>query len=73
LRALTAAFCSLLFLLAATSLGCEAVGACYGYSDILDSTYCYDDWYDWECDEYAAEGVNGASWSFYAGQTCADL
>ena len=63
---------SLLLVLATTLLGCEAVGACHGYSDILDSSYCYDDWYDWECEEYDAEGVNGADWYFWEGQTCAE-
>jgi hypothetical protein len=52
---------------------CAPLGACEGYSDILGSSYCYDDWTEDECDDYDAEEVNGADWSFHPGDTCADL
>jgi len=45
-------------------------GACTGYSDLFDKTYCYDGWTDADCEEYDDNEVNGASWYFYAGQTC---
>ena len=46
-------------------------GVCTGYSDLLNRTYCYDGWTESECKEYDKDEVNGASWNFYADQTCA--
>lgn len=51
------------------------VGTCV--SDVVsysfgDQVYCYDGWDESECDAYDADNVNGASWTFHGGQTCAD-
>ena len=54
---------------------CARTGACvsseveytYGFR-----VYCYNDWSRDECDDNDAQNVNGASWTFYAGQTCDD-
>lgn len=51
----------------------NVTGACEGYSDILDSWYCYDDWTRSECNEYDIQEINAADWTFYAGETCWDL
>ncbi len=52
--------------------GCDVTGACAGWSDTLGSSYCYDDWYEDECEEWDAIGVNDADWYFHAGQTCSE-
>lgn len=52
--------------------GCESLGACEGYSSILNKTYCYDDYTEEECDDYDSQEVNGANWNFYPGETCAE-
>ncbi len=66
------AICAAALLLSLTA-GCEGeLGACEGWSDILSSGYCYDDWTEDECDDYDAEGVNGADWHFHGGQTCSE-
>lgn len=54
------------------STGCS-VGACLGEDGLFGHTYCYSDFDESECDDYASEGVNDATWSFHAGQTCDDL
>ncbi|MCC6526799.1 MAG: hypothetical protein IT373_29390 [Polyangiaceae bacterium] len=54
---------------------CAGVGACvsgpvsYSYGQRV---YCYDDWDAAECDSNDDQHVNGASWSFYGGDTCWD-
>lgn len=48
-------------------------GACYGYSSILNKTYCYNDWSQSECANYNSQGVNGASWTLAPGEMCSDL
>ena len=60
-------------MLLATVVGCPmpgGLGVCTGYSTIFNKTYCGDGWTASECAEWDAEGVNGASWYFHAGQTC---
>ena len=54
---------------------CGGTGCCvsdpvyysYGYR-----VYCYDDWDKSDCEENDSEQVNGASWTFYRGDTCED-
>jgi hypothetical protein len=52
--------------------GC-GLGACTGYSSILNRTYCYDDFTESECEDYDIEEVNGAHWTFYPDEFCSDL
>ena len=52
--------------------GC-GTGVCLGTDGIYGHTYCYDDFTSAECEDYASEGVNGATWEFYPGDTCWDL
>ena len=51
------------------------VGACVSsavqYSFGL-RVYCYSGWSGGECSVNDAEQVNGASWTFYSGQSCSD-
>ncbi len=53
--------------------GCGGTGVCLGTDAIFDNTYCYSDFTRDECDDYAGEEVNGATWEFYPGDTCAEL
>lgn len=53
--------------------GCGGLGACVGSDAIFDNTYCYSDFDRGECDDYDDQEVNGGTWSFYPGDTCADL
>ncbi|NIM48481.1 MAG: hypothetical protein GTN62_02210 [Gemmatimonadales bacterium] len=50
----------------------ESVGACEGWSDVLNNAYCQDNFSKSECQEWDDLGVNGADWYFHAGQTCAE-
>jgi hypothetical protein len=53
--------------------GCGGgVGACDGFSTVLERRYCQDNFSADECAEYDEMEVNGASWTFHEGQTCAD-
>ncbi|MEM1118547.1 MAG: hypothetical protein AAF845_13850 [Bacteroidota bacterium] len=74
LRAL--ALCSLL---AVTTASCdlfgESTGACV--SDAVSFSfglrvYCNNNFDESECRARSADQVNGASWTFHGGQTCAD-
>lgn len=64
------------FLILLTLSGCAGAGACV--SDVVDfqyqgpKIYCYDDWDRADCDINDQEQVNGAGWTFFAGQTCDD-
>lgn len=35
-------------------------------------TYCYENWDESDCDRNADDQTNGADWTFYSGQSCAD-
>ena len=59
--------------------GCDifssGVGACV--SEPVEYTfglrvYCYSEWDKTECTENDELNVNGASWTFYSGQSCED-
>jgi hypothetical protein len=54
---------------------CSGTGACV--SDVVEFTsflrvYCYDDFSKDECEDYDAQNINGANWTFYRGDTCDD-
>ncbi len=50
----------------------EDLGACEGFSETLNGSYCNDGWTSAECAEWDAMGVNAADWFFHSGQTCED-
>ena len=53
---------------------CDGVGACVGSGGgVLLSPVCKEDWSRSECQEWDDEGINGANWSFYSGDSCEDL
>ncbi|MEZ4319848.1 MAG: hypothetical protein R3F61_20220 [Myxococcota bacterium] len=52
--------------------GCGGTGVCAGYSSLFDEEYCHDDWTRAECEDWDAQEINGAQWTFHSGQTCAD-
>ena len=53
--------------------GCgEATGVCTACCGPTGTTYCKDDWTRAECDNWTDLQVNGLSWNFYPGQTCAE-
>jgi hypothetical protein len=59
--------------LAALVAACgSGVGACDGYSTVLERRYCQDNFDEAECAEWDEMEVNGASWNFHEGQTCED-
>jgi hypothetical protein len=39
----------------------------------LLSPVCKEDWTRIECQEWDDEGINGANWDFYGGDSCEDL
>lgn len=51
-------------------LGCPSSGACVGFGPVNE---CKQGWSKAECAEWDDLGVNGDSWTFYAGRDCADL
>jgi hypothetical protein len=53
---------------------CGGDGACVGSGGgILLSPVCKEDWTRIECQEWDDEGINGADWNFYSGDSCEDL
>lgn len=59
--------------LALSRLGCgEGTGVCTACCGSGGRTYCKDGWTRAECDDWSQQMVNGLTWTFYAGQTCAD-
>jgi hypothetical protein len=66
--------------IAVAALGATAViacgsgaGACVGTGGLLASPVCKEDWDEAECDDWDAQEINGASWSFNGGDSCTDL
>jgi hypothetical protein len=49
------------------------IGACVGTGGVLSSPDCKTGWTRAECTDWNNQGIDDANWSFYAGQTCADL
>ncbi len=49
----------------------EDTGVCTACCGSSGNTYCKDGWTADECKEWSDEKVNGLSWSFHEGQTCA--
>lgn len=50
----------------------EDDGVCTGFSKPLDTTYCYSRHAEQQCQSYNTQAMNGASWHWYEGQSCAD-
>jgi hypothetical protein len=49
-------------------------GACVGSGgDVLLSPVCKPDWSRAECQEWDAEGINGANWDYFGGDSCEGL
>ena len=59
-------------LLAGVWVACAGTGACVGTGGV-GGPYCKDGWSQAECSDWNSQGVNGASWSFHAGQSCDGL
>lgn len=51
--------------------GCSGGGACVGTGGIVDE--CKEDWTQGECEDWDAQGVNGANWTYHPAQLCSDL
>jgi hypothetical protein len=65
---------SLVTLPAAALVSCgSGTGACVGSGGLLASPECKEDWDEAECEDWDAQEVNGASWTFHGGDTCDDL
>ena len=65
----------LLVLLTGCSLFGEKSGACVSSAVEFSfgaRVYCYSGWDPAECRDFDSRQVNGASWSFHKGQSCAD-
>lgn len=61
-----------LAVLGALGAGCgPATGVCTACCGPSGRTYCKDNWTKAECDDWSAQQVNGLSWNFHGGQTCA--
>ncbi len=59
--------------LGALAAGCGGgTGVCTACCGSGGRTYCKDGWTKAECDDWSAQKVNGLSWNFFAGQTCAE-
>lgn len=43
-------------------------GLCEGTGGIVDE--CFEGWTQAECEEWDAEGVNGATWTFHGSGSC---
>jgi len=53
--------------------GCgDGTGVCTGCCGPQGQTYCKDGWTKSECSDWNAQGVNGVTWHFHEGQTCAE-
>lgn len=60
----------ILFLLLGISCGSKE-GVCTACCGSSGTTYCKDGWTESECMEWDKQQVNGVSWTFHEGQTCA--
>ncbi|MEQ8423642.1 MAG: hypothetical protein RIA63_02965 [Cyclobacteriaceae bacterium] len=61
-----------LITLAMISISCgEKTGVCTACCGPQGNTYCKDDWTEAECKEWSDQQVNGLSWTWHKGQTCA--
>ena len=53
--------------------GCgDGTGVCTACCGPSGQTYCKDGWTEDECKDWSSQKVNGLSWNFYEGQTCAE-
>lgn len=62
---------ALLAALLASSCG-DGTGVCTGCCGPGGQTYCKDGWTKSECADWNRQGVNGVTWHFHEGQTCAE-
>jgi len=59
--------------LIATMSSCgDGTGVCTGCCGPSGNTYCKDDWTEDECADWDQQQINGVSWNFHGGQTCAE-
>lgn len=63
--------CVLSVLLFATACG-GGGGSCVGTGGVLLSPDCKDGWSQSDCQDFQNSGVNGATWTFNSGSSCAD-
>ena len=49
----------------------EETGVCTACCGPSGSTYCKDGWSKDECADWSRQKVNGLTWNFHGGQTCA--
>lgn len=49
----------------------EKTGVCTACCGSSGTTYCKDGWTEADCKDFNNKKVNGLSWSWYEGQTCA--
>ena len=46
------------------------VGVCIGSGGALSSPECKENWTKEECDDWDAQGINGADWTFNSSNSC---
>ena len=49
----------------------DKTGVCTACCGNSGTTYCKDGWTESECKDWSNQKVNGLSWSWHEGQTCA--
>lgn len=49
----------------------DKTGVCTACCSNLGTAYCKDGWTESECKDWSNQKVNGLSWSWHEGQTCA--
>jgi len=49
----------------------DKTGVCTGCCGPSGTTYCKDGWTESECKDWDKQKVNGVSWNWHEGQTCA--
>lgn len=50
----------------------EGTGVCTACCGPGGQTYCKDGWTEGECEEWSAKRVNGLTWHYHEGQSCAE-
>ena len=53
-------------------ISCTTTGACLASGGVAPGD-CKDGWTAAECSDWNDQGINGSTWNFHSGQTCADL
>ena len=49
----------------------DKTGVCTACCGSGGTTYCKDGWTESECKDWSSQKVNGLSWTWHEGQTCA--